>query len=51
MCQAFLPVILLTVLNPTLTTLLTRLAEKLTEIENYRTHDGECFVWAKEATR
>jgi len=36
----FLPTILLTILNPTLTTLLTRLAEKLTEIENYRTHDA-----------
>ncbi|KAL2126841.1 hypothetical protein VTI74DRAFT_144 [Chaetomium olivicolor] len=35
----FLPTILLTVLNPTLTTLLTSLAEKLTEIENYETHD------------
>ncbi|KAL2145037.1 hypothetical protein VTI28DRAFT_8137 [Corynascus sepedonium] len=37
---AFLPTVLLTVFNPTLTALLTRLAEKLTEIENYRTHDA-----------
>ncbi|KAH6856677.1 calcium-activated chloride channel-domain-containing protein [Chaetomium sp. MPI-CAGE-AT-0009] len=37
---AFLPTILLTILNPTLTTLLTHLAEKLTELENYRTHDA-----------
>ncbi|KAK4126269.1 DUF590-domain-containing protein [Parathielavia appendiculata] len=36
----FLPTILLTVFNPTLTTLLTRLAEKLTELENYDTHDA-----------
>ncbi|KAH6631730.1 calcium-activated chloride channel-domain-containing protein [Chaetomium tenue] len=37
---AFLPTILLTILNPTLTTLLTRLAQNLTEFENYRTHDA-----------
>ncbi|KAL2177269.1 calcium-activated chloride channel-domain-containing protein [Thermothelomyces heterothallicus CBS 202.75] len=37
---AFLPTVLLTIFNPTLTALLTRLAEKLTEIENYRTHDA-----------
>ncbi|KAK4145912.1 calcium-activated chloride channel-domain-containing protein [Dichotomopilus funicola] len=37
---AFLPTILLTILNPTLTTLLTNLAQKLTDIENYRTHDS-----------
>ncbi|KAK4103738.1 DUF590-domain-containing protein [Parathielavia hyrcaniae] len=36
----FLPTVLLTVFNPTLTTLLTRLAEKLTEFENYDTHDA-----------
>ncbi|KAJ4300413.1 hypothetical protein N0V88_003088 [Collariella sp. IMI 366227] len=35
----FLPTILLTVFNPTLTTLLTRLAERLTEVENYETQD------------
>ncbi|AEO55360.1 hypothetical protein MYCTH_40920, partial [Thermothelomyces thermophilus ATCC 42464] len=37
---AFLPTVLLTIFNPTLTALLTRLAEKLTEIENYRTRDA-----------
>lgn len=41
MQQTFLPTVLLTILNPTLTTLLTHLAEKLTEMENYETHDGE----------
>ncbi|KAL1840570.1 hypothetical protein VTJ49DRAFT_302 [Mycothermus thermophilus] len=35
----FLPTILLTIFNPTLTTLLTHLAARLTEIENYETHD------------
>ncbi|KAK3391065.1 calcium-activated chloride channel-domain-containing protein [Podospora didyma] len=36
----FLPTILLTVFMPTLQTLLTKLAERLTEIENYETVDG-----------
>jgi hypothetical protein len=27
---------------PALQTLLTRLAERLTEVENYQTHDGMC---------
>ncbi|KAK4152505.1 Anoctamin-10 [Chaetomidium leptoderma] len=36
----FLPTVLLTIFNPTLTTLLTRLAERLTEIENYETRDA-----------
>jgi anoctamin-10 len=36
-----LPTILLTVFNPTLTTLLTKLAERLTEMENYETQDGK----------
>jgi hypothetical protein len=35
-----LPTVLLTIFNPTLTTVLTLLAEKLTELENYETHDG-----------
>ncbi|SPQ23652.1 2a900178-a87d-41f3-9abc-d1ff5ebead5a [Thermothielavioides terrestris] len=36
----FLPTVLLTIFNPTLTTVLTLLAEKLTELENYETHDA-----------
>ncbi|KAK3338621.1 calcium-activated chloride channel-domain-containing protein [Lasiosphaeria hispida] len=36
----FLPTVLLTVFMPTFSTLLTRLAERLTELENYETHDG-----------
>ncbi|KAK1759471.1 putative plasma membrane channel protein [Echria macrotheca] len=36
----FLPTILLTVFMPTFSTLLTRLAERLTDIENYETHDA-----------
>ncbi|KAK3307115.1 calcium-activated chloride channel-domain-containing protein [Chaetomium strumarium] len=36
----FLPTIILTIFNPTLTTLLTRLAERLTELENYDSHDA-----------
>lgn len=35
----FLPTILLTIFNPTFTTLLTRLAQMLTELENYQTVD------------
>lgn len=38
--QTFLPTILLSTLNPTLSTLLTRLADKLTKLENYETVDG-----------
>ncbi|KAK4193882.1 calcium-activated chloride channel-domain-containing protein [Podospora australis] len=36
----FLPTVLLTIFNPTFTTLLTRLAERLTEWENYETVDA-----------
>ncbi|KXX80252.1 Anoctamin-10 [Madurella mycetomatis] len=36
----FLPTILLTVFMPTFTALLTNLAERLTEMENYETHDA-----------
>jgi hypothetical protein len=36
-----LPTVLLTIFNPTLTGLLTKLAERLTEMENYETHDGK----------
>ncbi|KAK0718298.1 calcium-activated chloride channel-domain-containing protein [Lasiosphaeria miniovina] len=36
----FLPTILLTIFTPTLTTLLTKLAERLTEMENYETKDA-----------
>ncbi|KAL2015919.1 hypothetical protein VTK56DRAFT_4533 [Thermocarpiscus australiensis] len=36
----FLPTIILTIFTPTLTALLTRLAERLTELENYETHDA-----------
>lgn len=39
--QTFLPTIILTVFMPTFSTLLTRLAERLTDLENYETHDGE----------
>jgi len=36
----FLPTIILTVFMPTLSTLLTKLAERLTDMENYETHDA-----------
>ncbi|ROW02213.1 hypothetical protein VSDG_02581 [Cytospora chrysosperma] len=36
----FLPTVLLTVFMPALTTILTNLAEKLTVLENYETHDS-----------
>ncbi|KAM7185042.1 Calcium-activated chloride channel domain containing protein [Rhypophila sp. PSN 637] len=36
----FLPTILLTIFMPTLQTLLTQLAERLTALENYETHDA-----------
>ncbi|KAK0751076.1 calcium-activated chloride channel-domain-containing protein [Schizothecium vesticola] len=36
----FLPTIILTIFMPALQTLLTRLAERLTEMENYQTHDA-----------
>ncbi|KAM7206893.1 Calcium-activated chloride channel domain containing protein [Naviculisporaceae sp. PSN 640] len=36
----FLPTILLTIFMPTLSTLLTQLAERLTAMENYETHDA-----------
>ena len=41
---------LLTIFNPTLTALLTKLAERLTEMENYETKDGEYPVWTGRAT-
>ena len=31
---------------PTLTTLLTKLANRLTDLENYETVDGKCFQCA-----
>ncbi|KAL2159899.1 hypothetical protein VTH06DRAFT_2032 [Thermothelomyces fergusii] len=45
---AFLPTVILTVFNPTLTALLTRLAEKLTELENYRTHDAHQAAFVRK---
>ena len=39
--QVFLPTLLLSVFMPALTTVLTNLAEKLTHLENYETHDCE----------
>jgi anoctamin-10 len=42
--QTFLPTILLTVFMPMLSTVLTNLAEKLTDYENYETQDGKYKV-------
>lgn len=33
---------------PALQTLLIRLAERLTEMENYQTHDGMCSAYSLE---
>ncbi|KAK9776594.1 putative Plasma membrane channel protein [Seiridium cardinale] len=38
--QTFLPTIILTALTPTLSTILSNLAERLTDAENYETHDA-----------
>lgn len=38
--QAFLPTVILTTVLPTLSTLLTGFATRLTELENYETTDG-----------
>lgn len=39
--QGFLPTIILVVMTPTFSTVLTKFANRLTEMENYETIDGE----------
>lgn len=41
MYEVFLPTVLLSIFMPALTTVLTKLGDRLTEWENYETQDGK----------